>query len=116
MKYILAMYQPEGPVPAPEELAAIMADVTALREEMVSTGVFVTTAGLMPTSTSTVVQGRKGDRPIVSDGPFIESKEYVGGFTIIDVADLDGALEWARRLSEATWNLPIEIRPVVFHA
>lgn len=107
--YLLSIYQPDGPVPAPEVLAGIMREVTALRDEMKASGAYVFSGGLHPPSTSTVV--RLKDREVLStDGPYIEGKEHVGGFTIIQAADLDAALAWGRKLAGAT-TLPIEVRP-----
>lgn len=62
-----------------------------------------------PPSTATVLRPRKGD-VLITDGPFAEGKEHIGGFTVIDVPDLDTALEWGRRMAEAS-TLPIEVRP-----
>ena len=72
-------------------------------------GVWVFAGGLFPPSTATVIRVRDGQL-LITDGPFAEGKEHLGGFTIVDVADLDAALEWAGRLAEAT-TLPIEVRP-----
>jgi hypothetical protein len=52
----------------------------------------------------------KGDEVVMTDGPYAEGKEHLGGFTIVDAPDLDAALEWGRRLAQAT-TLPIEVRP-----
>lgn len=108
-QYLLTIYQPDGPVPAPDVLAGIMRDVNAVREEMQAAGAWVFSGGLHPPSTATVV--RLKDREILTtDGPYIEGKEHVGGFTIIRAADLDAALEWGRKLARAV-TLPIEVRP-----
>ena len=82
-----------------------MADVQAVSDEMKEAGVWVFAGGLHPPETASVVRG-----DLVTDGPFIEAKEHLGGFTVIDAPDLDAALEWARRASQAT-TLPIEVRP-----
>jgi hypothetical protein len=65
--------------------------------------------GLHPPSTATVVRVRDGDT-LMTDGPFAEGKEHLGGFTIIRAADLDAALAWGQRLAKAT-TLPVEVRP-----
>jgi hypothetical protein len=104
-RYLLSVYQPYGDGPPPENLDEIMRDVAALEEEMRSAGVWVFAGGLHPPSTATVVRD-----DLITDGPFIEAKEHLGGFTVIDAPDLDAALEWARRASRAT-TLPIEVRP-----
>ncbi len=108
--YLLSVYQPDGPPPAPERLDAIMRDVRAVRDEMKKAGAWVFTAGLYPPGTATVVRYRDGDF-LMTDGPFAEGKEHLGGFSLITAPDLDAALEWGRKLSRAT-TLPIEVRPV----
>lgn len=108
--YLLTIYQPDGPPPEPAILDPIMRDIDAVKREMRDAGVWVFSGGLHPPSTATVVQ-RKGDETLTTDGPYIEGKEHVGGFTIIQAADLDAALEWGRKLAEAIRMLPIEVRP-----
>jgi len=108
-QYLLSMYQPEGPIPAPELLEPIMREIGALREEMKTAGAWVFSGGLHAPASATVVRMR--DREVLTtDGPFAEGKEYVGGFTIVRAADLDAALGWARKLVRIT-TLPIEVRP-----
>jgi hypothetical protein len=111
-QYLLSVFQPDGPTPSPEALAAIGADLDALNEDMRAAGVWVFSKGLLPASSATVLRPQQGpaDEVLVSDGPFIEGREHLGGFTIIDADDLDAALEWGRRLATAT-TLPIEVRP-----
>lgn len=112
-QYLLSIYQPDGPIPAPEVLEGIMRNVNALAQEMKTSGAWVFSAGLHPPSTATVV--RLKDREVLTtDGPYIEGKEHIGGFTIIRAPDLDAALEWGRKLSRAT-TLPIEVRPLNEH-
>jgi hypothetical protein len=107
--YLLSVYQPDGPPPPPEQLDPIMRDLAALREEMVSAGAFVFTAGLRPPSTATVVRA-DGSDVLMTDGPFTEGKEHLGGFTVITASDLDEALAWASKMARTT-TLPIEVRP-----
>ena len=109
-QYLLSIYQPDGEPPPPEVLGPIMRDVHAVQQEMKSAGVWVFTAGLHAADVSTVVRVRDG-QPMITDGPFAEGKEHVGGFTIIEAPDLDAALAWGRKLAQAT-TLPIEVRPV----
>ena len=109
-QYLLSVYQPDGDPPPPEILGRIMRDVHAVTQEMKDAGAWVFTAGLNEASASTVVRIKEG-QPLITDGPFVEGKEHVGGFTIIEAPDLDVALEWARKMAEAT-TLPIEVRPV----
>ena len=98
-----------GPGLAPGQLDQIMKDVDALHQEMQAAGIWVFGGGLRPPSTATTLRPTDDD-VLVVDGPFIEGKEHVGGFSIIDVPDLDVALEWGRRLVSAT-TIPIEVRP-----
>ena len=87
-----------------------MRKVEAWRNELKAAGAWVFTAGLYPPSTATVVR-LKGAEVLLTDGPFVEGKEHVGGFTIITAPDLDAALEWARKATQAI-TLPIEVRPL----
>jgi hypothetical protein len=109
-RYMLSIYQPDGPGPGPEVLGPIMADITALNEEMQAAGAWVFTGGLLPPDSATVV--RATGETLITDGPFAEGKEHIGGFIIIRAADLDEALAWARKLATAS-TLPIEVRPMV---
>lgn len=68
--------------------------------------------GLHPPSTATVVR-LKDDDVLMTDGPYLEGKEHIGGFTVIEAPDLDAALDWGRRLTRAI-TLPIEVRPMEF--
>ena len=107
--YLLSMYQPEGDPPPEATLARIMADVAVVNEEMKAAGVWVFADGLHPARTATVLRMHDDD-VLVTDGPFVEGKEHLGGCYIIDAADLDAALAWARKVVRVT-SLPIEVRP-----
>ena len=109
-QYLLSVLQPAGGgTPPPETLQKTMRNVYALRDEMKSAGAWVFSGGLHDPSTATVLRPQQGD-VLTIDGPFTESKEYIGGFSIIKAADLDAALAWGRKLATAT-TLPIEVRP-----
>ncbi|MDB4882267.1 MAG: hypothetical protein JWL95_1033 [Gemmatimonadetes bacterium] len=107
--YLLSIYQPTGGVLAPEKLAPIMAEMQVMNEELVATGSWVFAGGLHDPDTATVVRAEGGD-VVMTDGPFVEGKEHIGGFTVIKAPDLDAALGWGRRLARIT-KLPIEVRP-----
>ena len=109
-QYLLSIYQPDGPAPASEVLEPILRDLQALNEEMQAAGVWVFAAGLHPPETATVLKASGGD-VLITDGPFTEGKEHLGGFTVIQVEDLDAALHWATRLAEVLRNLSVEVRP-----
>ena len=111
-QYLLTIYQPDGDPPPPEDLEPIMRDVNAVKDEMKAAGVWLFSGGLHPPSTATVVK-TNGTETLVTDGPYIEGKEHVGGFTIIQVPDLDAALAWGDKLARALRLLPIEVRPFV---
>ena len=109
MKYMLSIIQPTAGEISPEDLEAVMGDVRELRDELKQAGAWVFAGGLADPSTATVVRAN-GDGFLTTDGPFAEGKEHVGGFNVIEAADLDAALEWGRKLSRAT-TLAVEVRP-----
>jgi hypothetical protein len=108
--YLLSVYQPEGEPPPAQVLDTIMRNVYAVREEMKAAGAWVFAGGLHAPSTATVVRVTDGD-VLMTDGPFTEGKEHIGGFSVVRASDLDAALEWGRKLARAT-TLPIEVRPM----
>jgi hypothetical protein len=109
-QYLLSVCYPAGSTqPLPDVLNKIMSDVVALNKEMQTAGVWVFSGGLHPSSSSTVLR-QQGGEIVMTDGPFIESKEQIGGITIVKVPDLDAALSWAQKLARAT-TTPIEVRP-----
>lgn len=108
-QYLLSIYQPTGGTPPPEELGPIMRELEILNAELRAAGAWVFAGGLHPAGTATVVRSREGET-LLTDGPFLEGKEHLGGVTIIAAEDLDAALRWAARLARAT-TLPIEVRP-----
>jgi hypothetical protein len=108
-RYLLTVYQPDGPTPAPEVLERISRDLDAVNAELRAAGAWVFAGGLHPPATATMVRVRDGE-VLTTDGPFAEGKEHIGGFTIVDAPDLDAALAWGRKLAAAT-TLPIEVRP-----
>jgi hypothetical protein len=109
-RYLLSVYYPADAVqPPPDELAHIVAAVGRVHGDLQAAGAWVFGGGLHEAGTATVVHTREG-RVLTTDGPYVESKEQLGGFSVIDVADLDAALAWADRMSEAT-TCPIEVRP-----
>jgi hypothetical protein len=109
-QYLLTIYQPDGDPPPPHILEPIMRDIRAVEEEMKKAGVWVFSGGLHAPSTATVVRFQDG-KMLTTDGPYVEGKEHVGGFTIIKAPDLDAALAWAGKLARAIALLPIEVRP-----
>src|SRR3954453_11692360 len=107
-QYLLSVYQPDSPPPPDVEMAAIVRDLDVLNAELKDAGAWVFAGGLYPASTATVLRPRGDDDVLMTDGPFTEGKEHLGGFTIVDVPDLDVALDYGRRMARAT-TLPIEV-------
>ena len=108
-QYLLSIYQPDGNVPPADELAVIDRDLAVLRDELKAAGAWVFAGGLAESGMATVIHPRRETMPM-TDGPYVEAKEHIGGVTIIEAANLDEALEWGRKLARAT-TLPIEVRP-----
>jgi hypothetical protein len=112
-QYLLSTYAVAGEVPgapsSPDEMKSFMERVVALEDEMESTGTFVFGGALHGPDASTVLRAGEGD-VVMTDGPFVESKEHIAGFYIIDADDLDAALAWARKVVSAI-DHPIEVRP-----
>ena len=112
MKYLCTIYGDESQWNdvTPEQMNEIMSAYFAFSEEGRKAGVIVAGEGLERTSSATTVRVRDGER-VLSDGPFAETKEQLGGFYLLDVADLDEAISWAKKIP-----LPggaVEIRPVI---
>jgi hypothetical protein len=111
-QYLLSVVQPDGDPPPPEVLEPIMRDLDVLHQELKAAGAWVFAGGLHPASTATMVRPQEDGEVLITDGPFVEGKEHIGGICIITAPDLDAALEWGRKAARAT-TLPIEVRP--FH-
>jgi hypothetical protein len=107
--YLLSIYQPGFEPPPAGALEAIMRDVDAVRDEMRAAGAWVFAGGLHEPSTATVIDPRRDGMPM-TDGPYVEGKEHIGGLTIIRASNLDEALGWGQKLARAT-TLPVEVRP-----
>ena len=109
-QYLLALYKSDDEVIPPEQSQQVWAGVNALGDQMTDAGVFVFKSGLQGGAESATVVRQSGGDFLITDGPYTETKEHLAGFWIIDVADLDAALEWAKRAAAAELR-PIEIRP-----
>jgi hypothetical protein len=112
-QYLLSTYEVEGAVPGapttPEEMQAFMQRVVSLEDEMEASGTFVFGGALHGPDASTVLR-ESGGEVVMTDGPFVEAKEHIAGFYIINADDLDAALAWARKVVEAIRH-PMEVRP-----
>jgi len=110
MKYIMLIYAPEGAM-TEEQHAACVAKSTHLCHELAAQGRFLGASPLHPVATATCVRIRDGSR-LITDGPFAETTEQLGGYFLIDAPNLDEAIAIAARIPAAQWGT-IEVRPVV---
>ena len=115
MKYAFTIYTDETQREnaTPEQMQQVSQAYFELTQEMEQKGVLVAGDGLYPTPTATTVRVRDGERN-VTDGPFAETKEQLGGFYVLDVKDLDDAIEWAAKIPTAQFG-SVEIRPVLVY-
>ena len=109
-QYLLSVHHsPDAPPPPPEDMQKAFAQVDAFNAELQAAGAWVFAGGLHPPTVATVVRAENGET-IITDGPFAETKEQLGGFWIITAPDLDAALAWAAKGSAACMG-PVEVRP-----
>jgi hypothetical protein len=115
MRYLLSIYGDESGWNdvTPEQGAGIMAAYEAFGREAAAAGVLLGGDGLQPTSTATTVRVRDGER-LLTDGPFAETREQLGGYYLVDVADLDEAIAWAAKIPGAAAG-SVEVRPVMVY-
>jgi hypothetical protein len=109
-QYLLALYKADDELISPERSRQVWASVNALGDKMTDAGVFVFKSGLQGGAGSATVVRPSGGDFLITDGPYAETKEHLAGFWIINVADLDAALEWAK-LAAVAERRPIEVRP-----
>ncbi len=110
-QYLMSVYHPEDQELSKADMDASGADVDALNVEIRKAGAWVFAGGLHPSSTATTLRVKDGE-VLTTDGPFAEGKEHIGGFWVIKVPNLDEALKWGARATQAC-RVPIEVRP--FH-
>ena len=109
-QYLLSVHIDENAEPpSPDAMEKAYKDVDAINQQLKDAGAWVFAGGLHPSSTATTVRVRDGE-VVTTDGPFAETKEQLGGFWVLDLPDLDAALEWARRCTVACLA-PVEVRP-----
>ena len=113
MQYLVLLYREEAwrESLSEEEVSALTCEYMALHDELAATGALVAGAALRATDTATTVRVRE-EETIMTDGPFAETKEQLGGYYLIDVETLDEALEWAARMPTARRG-SIEVRPIL---
>jgi hypothetical protein len=109
-QYLLSVHHsPDAPPPPPEEMQKAFKQVDEFNAEIMAAGAWVFAGGLHAPEIATVVNAKDGD-VVITDGPFAETKEHLGGFWIITAPDLDAALAWATKGSAACMG-PVEVRP-----
>jgi hypothetical protein len=111
MKYLVAIHHPDDYDPSVEDEAMARA-IDELNDEMVAAGIRLFVGGLYPPGRSKSLRAQPHGGVIVSDGPYLETKEHVAGFWVLDVANMDDALAWGRKAVIAC-RAPVEVRP--FH-
>jgi hypothetical protein len=110
-QYLLALYKADDELIPPERSRQVWAGVNALGDKMTDAGAFVFKGGLQGGAESATVVRQSGGDFLLTDGPYTETKEHLAGFWIVNAADLDAALEWAK-LATVAEQRPIEVRPL----
>lgn len=110
-RYLVAIHHPDNYDPSRED-KAMEHDIHALNEEMIASGVRIFAGGLRSASSAKSLRAQPGGKVLITDGPYLETKEHIGGFWILETAGMDEALEWGRKAAVAC-RAPVEVRP--FH-
>jgi hypothetical protein len=113
VKYMLLIYGvPMPAAPSPEQGRQMLDEYANYGKEIAEAGVYLSGDALQPVETATTVQVTSGGERLVTDGPFAETREVLGGFYILDVPDLDAAIDWAARGPGSQHGSRIEVRPI----
>jgi hypothetical protein len=108
-QYLVAIHHPDNYDPSRED-AAMERDIDVLNEEMVAAGVRIFVGGLLAASSAKSLRAQPDGKVLVTDGPYLETKEHIGGFWVVEAADLNEALAWGRKAAVAC-RAPVEVRP-----
>jgi len=111
-QYLVAIHHPDDYNPAIAEDEKMDRDIDTLNDEMVAAGIRVFVGGLRPPKEAKSVRAQSDGKVLVTDGPYLETKEHIGGFWVLEAASLDDALAWGRKAAVAC-RAPVEVRP--FH-
>lgn len=111
MKYLVAIHHPKDYDPSTED-EAMSRDIDALNDEMIAAGIRIFVGGLHPARSAKSLRLRSNGEVLITDGPYLETKELVGGFWVLEAADMDEAVAWGRKAAIAC-RAPVEVRP--FH-
>lgn len=108
MQFLVAIHLPHDYDPTTEE-ASLRQEISDLNEEMIARGVRVFVGGLEPATRARTIRAASNGGIMVTDGPFVEAKEHVGGFWVLDCASVEDAVEWGRKATVAC-RAPVEVR------
>ena len=108
-KYLIAIHHPDDYNPSLED-EAMGRDIDTLNEEMEAAGARIFAGGLRPASSARSLRAQPNGEVLITDGPYLETKEHIGGFWILEAADLDEARAWGRKAVVAC-RAPVEVRP-----
>ena len=111
-QYLVAIHHPDNYDPAVAENEVMHRDIDVLNDEMKAAGVRIFVGGLYPASSAKSLRAWPDGKVSITDGPYLQTKEHVGGFWVLETTDLDEALEWGRKAAIAC-RAPVEVRP--FH-
>jgi hypothetical protein len=111
-QYLVAIHHPDNYDPSLEG-EAMYRDISALNKEMIAAGVRVFAGGMSPASSAKSLRARPDGKVLITDGPYLETKEHIGGFWILEAANLDEALAWGRKAVVAC-RAPVEVREFLF--
>jgi hypothetical protein len=108
-QYLVAIHHPDDYDPSVAEDEAMSRDIDALNDQMKVAGVRIFVGGLRPAKSAKSLRAHAGGKVLVTDGPYLETKEHIGGFWVLEAIDLDEALEWGRKAAIAC-RAPVEVR------
>jgi len=107
-QYLVAIHRPDNYDPSVES-GAMTEEIHALNREMIAAGVRTFVGGLSPARNAKSVRAQPDGKVLITDGPYIEAKEHIGGFWVLEAADMDEALAWGRKAAVAC-RAPVEVR------
>ncbi|MRX09483.1 hypothetical protein GJ697_16705 [Pseudoduganella sp. FT25W] len=109
-QYLVAIHHPDNYDPAAMEDEAMHRDIDVLNDEMVAAGIRIFVGGLRPASNARSIRAQADGKASITDGPYLETKEHIGGFWVLEAQSLDEALEWGCKAAIAC-RAPVEVRP-----
>ena len=110
MKYLVAIHHPDDYDPSVAEDEGMSRDIDALNDDMEAAGVRIFAGGLRPASSAMSLRPQPDGKVRVTDGPYLATEEHMGGFWMLEAADMDEALAWGRKAAVAC-RVPVEVRP-----